>query len=372
MKIGVPKEIKNHEYRVAATPEMVQGFTDAGFEVLVQSGAGQRINFTDEMYDRAGARIVDSAKEAWSADLILKVKEPIDPEFDYMHEGQILFCYLHLAADKELTEKLLSKKVIGVAFETVVDSTGRLPLLTPMSEVAGRLATLAGANCMQMHNGGKGMLLPGVPGVNPADVLVIGGGIVGYNAAIMAMGLGANVTILDRNMNRLRELDSMHFGRLRTIYSTPQLLEKLITYADIVICAALIAGKKAPVLISKEMVGTMQPGSVIVDVSIDQGGCAATSRPTTHTDPTYTVGDVVHYCVTNMPAGTALTSTRALTNVTYLYALRLAKLGVKKALSEDALFRLGLNVCMGKVTNEPVAEDHQLEYVRPEDALNAL
>ncbi|MBM3201762.1 MAG: alanine dehydrogenase [Chlamydiae bacterium] len=369
MRIGIPKEIKDKEFRVGATPPSVRGFVDHGHEVFVQSGAGLRIGFTDEAYEKAGAKIVSSAKEVWKADMIIKVKEPLDDEFSYMHPGQILFTYLHLAADRDLTQKLLDKQIIGVAYETVVDAQGRLPLLTPMSEVAGRLAVLEGARALTMIHGGRGTLVPGIPGVNPAHVLIIGGGVVGANAAKMAMGLGANVTILDRNMNRLRELDDLYFGRLKTIFSAPQLLEKLIGYADLVICAALLPGKKAPKLITENMVKTMEPGSVIVDVSIDQGGCAETSRPTTHSNPTYIVHDVVHYCVANMPAATARSSTQGLTNVTYPYAIRLANEGVKKVLSEDPLFRQGLNLCMGKVTNRAVADDHGYEYIDPMAAL---
>jgi len=372
MHIGIPKEIKDKEFRVGATPPFVQGLVDQGHKVSVQSGAGARIGFSDEAYEKAGAKICSSAKEVWQADMIIKVKEPLDDEFSYMHPEQILFTYLHLAADKQLMQKLLDKQVIGVAYETVVDPQGRLPLLTPMSEVAGRLAVLEGARALTMIHGGRGTLIPGIPGVNPANVLIIGGGVVGANAAKMAMGLGANVTILDRNMSRLRELDDLYFGRLRTIFSAPQLLEKLIVYADLVICAALLAGKKAPKLITEQMIKTMEPGSVIVDVSIDQGGCAETSRPTTHSNPTFLVHEVVHYCVANMPAATARSSTQGLTNVTFPYAIRLANEGVKKALSDDPLFRAGLNVCMGKVTNKAVADDHGYEYVEPLAALAAL
>lgn len=369
MLIGIPKEIKDNEYRVGATPPSVKGFCDNGHKVLVESGAGLKIGFPDSAYEEAGAKIVHSAKEAWSADMVIKVKEPLEPEFSYMRPGQILFTYLHLAADKELTQKLLDRGVIGIAYETVIDGKGRLPLLTPMSEVAGRLAVLEGGRSLTMINGGRGTLIPGIPGVNPANVLIIGAGIVGSNAAKMAMGLGANVTILDRNMDRLRELDDLYFGRIKTIFSAPQLLERLIVYADLVICAALQAGKKAPKLINKEMVESMQPGSVIVDVSIDQGGCAETSRPTTHSNPTYVSHGVVHYCVANMPAATARSSTQGLTNVTYPYALRLANEGVKEALMKDPNFRLGLNVCHGKVTNIAVADDHGYEYFTPEAAL---
>ncbi len=369
MRIGIPKEIKNLEFRVGATPTMVQGFTQAGHEVLVEQGAGAKIGFTDDMYARSGAKLVSSAREAWKAEMIIKVKEPQYEEFAYMHEGQILFCYLHLAPDPEQTKKLLEKKVIGVAYETVFDRDGKLPLLTPMSEIAGRISIQAGAYALQMSQGGRGVLLGGVPGVLPAEVLILGAGVVGTNAAQMALGLGAEVTILDRDLKRLRELDAIYKGQLKTLYSTPQIIGKLMTHADLVIGAVLIPGKKAPKLVTEEMVKTMQPGSVLVDVSIDQGGCFETSRPTTHSDPTYLVHGVVHYCVANMPGACARTATQALTNATYPYAIRIATEGYKKALKDDPLFRPGLNVYRGKVTNQHVAHDLGYEYVPPESIL---
>jgi len=369
MKIGVPKELKNLEYRVGATPTMVMGFIQSGHEVIVETNAAAKIGYTDDMYAKAGAKIVPTAREVWIADMIIKVKEPQKDEFPYMHEGQILFCYLHLAPDPEQTRQLLERKVIGIAYETVIDKRGRLPLLTPMSEIAGRISIQAGAATLQMANGGRGVLLGGVPGVPPAEVIILGGGVVGTNAAQMAMGLGADVTILDRDLNRLRELDMIYGGRLNTLYSTPQIISKLISHADLVIGAVLVAGKKAPQLVTKEMIKLMQKGSVLVDVSIDQGGCFETSKPTTHSDPTYIVDGVVHYCVANIPGACARTATQALTNATFPYAIRIANEGYEKALKDDDLFRPGLNVFKGMVTNQHVAEDLGYEYVAPEYVL---
>ena len=368
MKIGIPKEIKDHECRVGATPTMVYGFIEAGHEVFVQANAGAKIGFSDEMYAKAGATIVLTAREAWKAELIIKVKEPQSEEFPYMHEGQILFCYLHLAPDPEQTRHLLERKVIAIAYETVIDREGRLPLLTPMSEIAGRIAIQAGATSLQMANGGRGVLLGGVPGVFPAKVLILGGGVVGLNAAQMAVGLGADVTIVDRDLKRLRELDAIYQGRLKTMYSSTQIIEKLVKHADLVIGAVLIAGKKAPKLVTHDMVRTMQPGAVLVDVSIDQGGCFETSRPTTHSHPTYIVDDVVHYCVANMPGACARTATQALTNATYYYAIKLANQGLL-ALKNDPLFLQGLNIYRGKVTNRHVAHDLGYEYHPPEQLI---
>ncbi len=363
--IGIPKEIKDMEFRVGATPTMVEGFVQAGHKVYVQKDAGDKIGFTDQMYIKAGAEIVDTAKKVYEADLIIKVKEPQDIEFHYMHSGQVLFCYLHLAPDAEQTRKLLEKNVVAIAYETVTDRNGRLPLLTPMSEIAGRLSIQAGAYALQMANGGRGILLGGVPGVKPAEVVIIGGGIVGMNAAQMAVGLGADVTILDTDLDRLRELDRFYAGRLKTLFSTPQIIAKLSAHADLIIGAVLIPGKKAPNLLTKEMVGEMKKGSVLVDVSIDQGGCFETSKATTHSHPTYIVDGVVHYCVANMPGACARSSTQALTNATYPYAIKIANLGYKKALSSDRLFMNGLNILEGKVTNEAVAHDLGYQYVDP-------
>ncbi len=362
MRIGVPKEVKKDENRVGATPDTVHGFVAAGHSVVVQAGAGTKIGFSDELYKNAGAQIVQTPVEVWKSELIIKVKEPQASEFPLMHEGQILFCYLHLAPDPEQTKQLLAQKVIGVAYETVTDELGRLPLLTPMSEIAGRLSIQAGATALQMIYGGRGVLLGGIPGVKPGKVVVLGGGVAGTEAMRMALGLGADVTIFERNINRLRELDRRYAPALKTAYSTPAAIEEALLKADLVIGAVLIPGKTAPKLITHAMLRKMQPGSVIIDIAIDQGGCTETSRPTTHSEPTYVVDGVVHYGVTNMPAACARTSTLGLTNATFPYALKLAGLGVKKALHLDAYLREGLNVYLGKVTNRPVAEDLGYEY----------
>ncbi len=369
MIIGIPKEIKVHEYRVGATPAMIRRFVDQGHRMLVQSNAGTKIGFLDDDYRAAGATIVATAEEIYKCEMIIKVKEPQPSEFPLLQKEQILFCYLHLAPDHVQTQQLVEKGVVAIAYETVVDRKGRLPLLIPMSEVAGRVSIQLGATALQMNHGGKGLLLGGVPGVPAANVTVLGGGIVGTEAARMAVGMGANVTIFDRDSNRLRELDIIFGPALQTLYSTPSAVENALIHADLVIGAVLIPGKTAPKVVTKEMVKKMQPGSVIVDVSIDQGGCIETSRPTTYADPTYVVDGVVHYCVTNMPSTCARTSTMALTNVTMDYALAIANKGYVKALTDDPYLRVGLNVCHGKVTNEPVATDLGYEYVTPETAL---
>lgn len=363
MKIGVPKEIKKDENRVGATPETVRAFVEAGHTVTVQSKAGLNIGYTDDLYVAAGAKIAETASEVWKNELIIKVKEPQAAEFPLMHEGQTLFCYLHLAPDPEQTRQLLERKVIGIAYETVTDEQGRLPLLIPMSEIAGRISIQAGATALQMVHGGRGVLLGGIPGVLPGKVVVLGGGVVGTEAMRMALGLGADVTIFDKNLNRLRDLDKLYSPALKTAYSTPSAIEEAISQADLVIGAVLIPGKTAPKLITKKMLKKMRPGSVIVDVAIDQGGCTETSRPTTHSDPTYVVDGVVHYAVANMPAACARTSTQGLTNATLPYALKLAHLGARKALLSDKHLLEGLNVCFGKVTNQHVAEDLRYEYV---------
>lgn len=370
MIVGIPKEIKVHEYRVGATPEMVRVLVENGHQVIVESKAGAQIGFADEDYRRAGGKIVNTPAEVYKSGMILKVKEPQESEFQLMHEGQILFCYLHLAPDPIQTKHLLEKKVIAIAYETVTDARGRLPLLIPMSEIAGRISIQVAATCMQMNVGGKGLLLGGVPGVAPARVVVIGGGIVGTEAARMAMGLGANVTILDKDLNRLRELDHLFGPLLRTIYSTPTSIEEAVMRADVVIGAVLIPGKLAPRLVTREMLKKMSPGSVIVDVAIDQGGCTETSRPTTHADPTYIVDGIVHYCVTNMPGACARTSTLALTHATMDYALAIANKGYAKALKDDTRLRCGLNIFKGNVTNESVAHDLGYDYMTPELALS--
>jgi alanine dehydrogenase len=366
MIIGIPKEIKDNEFRVGATPDMVHALCQAGHTVMVETKAGAPIGFTDEMYAHAGARIVKTPAEVYKAEMVIKVKEPQESEFPLMHEGQILFCYFHLAPDPVQAKNLLERKIIAIAYETVTDKHGRLPLLVPMSEMAGRIAIQAGANALHLANGGRGILLGGVPGVAPGKVTVIGGGVVGIQSARMAMGMGADVTILDNNLTRLRELDALYGPRLKTLFASPGNIEKCVTNSDLVVGAVLVPGKLAPRLITKNMVSKMLKGSVIVDVAIDQGGCSETSRPTTHSHPTYIVDGVVHYCVTNMPGACARTSTIALTNATMTYALKLANKGYKAALKEDPGFMEGLNLYKGRVTNSSVAQDLGYEYVPPQ------
>lgn len=366
MLIGIPKEIKIHEYRVGATPAMVKALVECGHRVMVEAGAGVKIGFTDEMFKQAGALIVQSASEVYKADMIIKVKEPQESEYSLLREGQILFCYLHLAPDPIQTKNLLQKGIVGVAYETVTDSQGRLPLLVPMSEIAGRIAIQVGATSLQLNHGGKGLLLGGVPGVPPANVAVIGGGVVGTESARMALGLGANVTIIDKDLNRLRQLDALFGPNLKTLYSTSYTIEEAVVKSDLVIGAVLIPGKTAPKLVTHSMIKKMSPGSVIVDVAIDQGGCIETARPTTHANPTYEVDGIIHYCVTNMPGACARTSTQALTNATMDYAITIANKGWRKALMDNAGLRNGLNVCLGKVSNEHVASDLGYQYVSPE------
>jgi alanine dehydrogenase len=369
MKIGIPKEIKDQEYRVGATPAMVRALVEAGHELVVEQDAGAKIGFLDHQYTQAGAQIVASPADIYAAEMVVKVKEPQASEFPLIYEGLILFCYLHLAPDPMQTAALLKSKVIGIAYETVTDAEGRLPLLIPMSEIAGRLSIQVGATYLQMNKGGKGLLLGGVPGVLPASVLIVGGGVVGTEAARMALGLGANVTVLDKNLNRLRELDALFGPALHTLFSSKQDLEETVKASDLVIGAVLIPGKTSPKLITKAMVESMQPGSVIVDVAIDQGGCAETSRPTTHSKPTYLVDGVVHYCVTNIPGACARTSTLALTHATFAYVLELANKGWRSALRENKYLCNGLNVCLGHVTNSSIAYDLGYEYVEPEKLL---
>ncbi len=365
MIIGIPKETKIHEYRVGATPEMVKLFTMNGHQVLVQSNAGANVGFLDEHYRTAGAKIVFSPQEVFKAELILKVKELQDDEFAYIFPGQIIFSYLHLAPDLNQTKQLIEKKVIAIAYETVTDEKNRLPLLIPMSEIAGRIAIQAGATALQMNQGGKGLLLGGVPGVAPAKVTIIGGGVVGTEAARMALGLGSQVYILDNNLNRLRELDILFNSRLHTIYSSPSAIETMVKESDLVIGAVLVPGKTAPRLVTRSMIKQMSPGSVVVDVAIDQGGCFETSKPTNHDNPTYVVDGIVHYCVTNMPGACARTATVALTHATTPYALSIANKGYKIAMKENVGLMHGLNVCLGKITNEAVAHDLGFEYTAP-------
>lgn len=369
MIIGIPKEIKNHEYRVGATPDLVAILKASGHVVLVESGAGDAIGFDDTRYLNAGAKIVRTPAEVYAAEMIVKVKEPQESEYPLLRKGQILFCYLHLAPDPVQTKHLLEAGVVGIAYETVVDMQGRLPLLIPMSEIAGRIAVQVGATSLQLNHGGKGILLGGVPGVLPAKVAVIGGGVVGTEAARMALGLGAEVTIIDRDLSRLRILDAIFGPRLKTLYSSPGNIEACVVESDLVVGSILIPGKTAPKLITREMIGKMNKGSVLVDVAIDQGGCAETSKPTTHDSPTYLCDGVIHYCVTNMPGACAGTSTRALTNAIGDYALMLANKGWKRALRENSGLRHGLNVCEGQVTNEHVAHDLGYAYVSPDSFL---
>lgn len=369
MIIGVPKEIKVHEYRVGATPAMVRVLVENGHKVMVETNAGTKIRFRDEDYIAAGAKIVNTPEEVYKAEMIIKVKELQEKEFGYLHKGQILFCYLHLAPDPAQTKALVDSQIVAIAYETVVDVKGRLPLLIPMSEIAGRISIQVGATALQMNQGGKGLLLGGVPGVPAAKVVVIGGGVVGTEAARMAMGAGAQVTVFDKDLSRLRELDALFGPLMRTLYSTPSAIEEAVREADLVIGAVLIPGKTAPKLVTKEMVKQMSSGSVIVDVAIDQGGCIETAHPTTHAHPTYVVDGVVHYCVTNMPGACARTATQALTQATMDYAIAIANKGYVKAMKDNPGLREGLNVCMGHVTNAHVAHDLNYPYVPAESML---
>ena len=360
MIVGVPKEIKDNEARVGITPAGAKALHEAGHKVLVETQAGAFSGFPDEEYQNAGAEIVGDAGYVWGkADMVVKVKEPIEKEYVYFREGLLLFTYLHLAPLPALTNKLLDAKVIGIAYETVRDQRGMLPLLMPMSEVAGRMSVQVGASYLEKERGGRGILLGGVPGVPPAHVTVLGGGIVGTNAARIAIGFGAKVTLIDVNMNRLRELDDLFAGRLYTLASNSYNIANATREADLVIGGVLIPGATAPRLVTRAMVSQMKKGSVIVDVAIDQGGCVETARPTSHSDPSYTVDGVVHYCVTNMPGAVPHTSTLALTNSTFPYVLRLANLGAKQALRQDAGLADGLNTWLGALTHRGVAESQQ-------------
>jgi alanine dehydrogenase len=370
MLIGVPKEIKNHEYRIGLTPSGVRELVANGHQVMVQQDGGKSIGLTDEMYTKAGAEMVATAKEIFErAGMIIKVKEPQPAECAMLRRGQILYTYLHLAPDPEQTKALVKSGVTAIAYETVTDNAGGLPLLAPMSEVAGRMSIQAGAHALEKAQGGSGVLLGGVPGVKPAEVLVIGGGVVGINAARMAMGLNAHVTILDRSLLRLKALDELYGDRLTTIYSTHDAIEERLPDVDLVIGAVLIPGAAAPKLISRAQLSLMRPGSVLVDVAIDQGGCFETSHATTHQDPTYEVDGIIHYCVANMPGGVARTSTFALTNATLPFAVQLANKGAKKAMLDNPHLLAGLNVHEGKITYEAVAQDLGYEYVPAAQAL---
>jgi alanine dehydrogenase len=362
VKIGVVKEIKSDEYRVALTPAGARELVLRGHEVLVEAGAGGGSSFADQQYEAVGARTA-AAEEVWAAtELLLKVKEPLQEEYPRLREGQILFTYLHLAASKELTEALVSSGATCVAYETVETAGGALPLLAPMSEIAGRLAAQAGAYFLEKPLGGRGLLLGGVAGVAPGRVLVIGGGIVGYNAAVIAIGLGANVTILERSIDRMRHLDEILSGRVSLVMSSSLQIEESIRDADVVIGAVLIPGAKAPKLITRAMLGEMKDGAVFCDVAIDQGGCAETSKPTTHTDPVYVVDGVTHYCVANMPGAVPITSTKALTNATLPYVEAIAAHGLLEAVAIDPGLAPGVNVLEGRITYEAVAEAHSLPY----------
>jgi alanine dehydrogenase len=357
MLIGVPKEIKNHEYRVGLTPTSVRELVHHGHKVIVQKGAGKEIGLLDKTYVAAGAAIVDTAEGVFAkVDMVVKVKEPQPVECKMLRPGQVLFTYLHLAPDPEQTKLLVASGAIAIAYETVTDRNGRLPLLAPMSEVAGRMSIQAGAHCLEKAQKGAGVLLGGVPGVPPAKVAVLGGGVVGTNAARVAIGMEAEVVILDKSIDRLRQLDELFGSRLNTIYATVDNVERYVLDADLVIGAVLVPGAEAPKLVSEKMVKAMRRGSVLVDVAIDQGGCFETSRATTHTKPTYIMHGVVHYCVANMPGGVARTATFALNNATLPFTIALADKGYKKALADDAYLLEGLNVHRGKVTYKAVAE----------------
>ena len=369
MKIGVAKEIKTDEYRVALTPAGARELGQRGHDVIVENGAGAGSAFSDAAYEAAGARIAPVDAVWGEADLLLKVKEPIEPEYCRLREGLVLFTYLHIAADEALTRALLESGITAVAYETVETDAGALPLLAPMSEIAGRLAAQAGAYFLEKPLGGRGLLLGGVPGVAPGRVFVIGGGIVGYNAAVIAIGLGANVTILERSIDRMRHLEEILSGRVSLLMSSSLQIEESLREADVVIGAVLIPGAVAPRLITREMVAGMKEGSVLADVAIDQGGCAETSRPTTHSDPVYTVEGVTHYCVANMPGAVPITSTKALTNATLPYVEAVADYGLAEAVARDPALARGVNVVEGKVTYQAVADAHGLDYQPLEDVV---
>ena len=370
MLIGIPKEIKNHEYRVGATPAGVEELVKNGHQVLVENNAGLEIDFDNTQYEQAGAKIAKDAQEVYAkAEMILKVKEPQESECKLIRKDQIIFSYLHLAAEEKLTKMLIDSKSVAIAFETVTANDNSLPLLAPMSEVAGKLSVQAGAKTLEKANGGRGVLLGGVPGTAKANVVIVGGGVAGTNAAKIAIGMGANVTILDKNLTRIRYLCDIFGNSANILYATSQNIETNVLNADLVIGAVLIPGAAAPKIVSKEMVKKMNKGTVMVDISIDQGGCFETSKPTSHSDPIYVVDDVVHYCVTNMPGAVARTSTQALENATLPFTLNIANKGFKKALQDDIHLRNGLNVIDGKVTYKAVSDALGYEYFDPEDFL---
>ena len=369
MKIGLPKEIKDNEYRVGLTPAGVHALVGAGHEVFVQKSAGEGSGFTNDQYVKAGGKLLETADEVWrTGDMIVKVKEPIEPEYPRMREDQLLFTYLHLAPEFELTRQMMERKVTGVAYETITDAHGKLPLLTPMSEVAGRMSVQVGATYLEKMNGGKGILLGGVPGVPAANVLIIGGGVVGTEAAKMAVGLGARVTILDRDLNRLRQLDDIFLSKVQTMASSRYAIEESIAHADLVIGAVLVVGAAAPKLVTRDMLKLVPQGAVLVDVAVDQGGCFETTHATTHSNPTYYEEGVLHYCVANMPGAVPRTSTFALTNATLPYALALASKGFERAIAEDPGLKEGVNTYAGKCTYEAVATSQNIEFT-PLDSL---
>ncbi len=363
MLVGVPKETKDNEYRVAMTPAGVKQLIDNGHDVLVQQGAGEGSRFTDEQYVDVGAQIVPTAADAWGAEMVVKVKEPIAPEYDFLRSDLLLFTYLHLAAEEALTKRMVVSGVTGVAYETVEARDGSLPLLTPMSEVAGRMAIQVGAHYLETPHFGRGMLLGGVAGVPGANVVVIGGGIVGTNAAYIALGMDANVTIMDTNLDRLRFLEHVLHGRLTTIASNSYNIAEAVQSADLVVGAVLIKGARAPKLVNREMISNMRDGSVVVDVAVDQGGCIETIKVTTHSNPTYIIDGVVHYGVANMPGAVPRTSTFALSNATLPYVVRLANKGVEAAMAADPGFAKGMNTYQGNVTYEAVAEAFDMPYM---------
>jgi alanine dehydrogenase len=369
LRIGVAREIKTDEYRVALTPAGARELVQKGHDVVIETGAGDGSAFPDEEYVRAGAQI-GSVDDVWSqSELLLKVKEPIEPEYARLRDGLVLFTYLHIAADEPLTRALVESGIQAVAYETVETDDRRLPLLAPMSEIAGRIAAQAGAYFLEKPLGGRGLLLGGVPGVAPGRVLVLGGGVVGYNAAIIAIGLGAQVTILDRSIDRMRYLDEILSGRVSTVMSSALQIESSIADADVVIGAVLVPGARAPKLVTRDMLGGMKKGAVIVDVAIDQGGCVETAHPTTHSDPVYDVDGIIHYCVANMPGGVPITSTKALTNATLPYVEAIAEHGLSDAVARHRALAKGVNVLEGRITYEPVADAHGLDYTPLDELL---
>ena len=371
MLVGVPKEIKNHEYRVGLTPASVRELIAHQHQVIVETGAGEGIGITDEEFQAVGAEIVDVATVFEKADFIIKVKEPQEEECQRLREGQLLFAYLHLAADCKQLQLLKESGCIAIAYETVTDDAGRLPLLSPMSEVAGRMSIQAGAHCLEKEKRGRGVLLGGVPGVSPADVVVIGGGVVGTNAVRMAMGMEASVTVLDKSLDRLKTLDLQFGSKLNTIFSTSNSIEHYVLRADLVVGAVLIPGAATPRLVTEDMIQSMRSGSVLVDVAIDQGGSFVTSRPTTHSDPTYVTHDVIHYCVTNMPGAVPRTATFALNNATLPFILQLVDKGYRQAIFDDPHLANGLNVYRGRVTHQAVAESCQEDYIAVRQAFES-